>query len=235
MRVLRTDLIERMIYAQVLKTDSGELVFDVGRTYQTAKGRMKCKRKGYNSWLTGYVNPKTGQKAPYCCFYDLIKELLGDEKWFVDSLPQVTMRVVLVDAMDDFQADLMEGYFQVIVHPECLNVQIGDGHGKAGGSTKNHFGCVYWNKTKTKKVFQAQFSLPTDRCAKRERNGQRKQNRVNKPFKSIEEAYYWVQARWLEHKDEPNFIGYKPPKTLQHYKNYLGNKYDELNYLLTEH
>ena len=232
MPVPRTDVRERMVYKLVLRTGAGERVFDVGRTFLTVPQRMHNKRTCYNSWLTGYVNPKTGKIAKKCCFCDLIKKLLGDKKWTYKNLPQVQMKAVLVDMMDGFQAELMEGYFQKIVYPECLNVQIGDGHGKSGGSTKRHFGCISWNKTC--KVFQARFSLPKDRCAKRYPCGQRKPNRVAVRFKFINEAYDWVLASWAEHKDQPDFAGYKPPKTLDHYKNHLGNRYEELAFLLSE-
>ena len=233
MGVSRTDVVERIIYTQVLKTESGELVFDVGRTFLTVPQRMHNKRGHYNAWLTGYVNPKTGRIAKKCCFYDLIKELLGDKKWTYKNLPQVRMEVVLVDAMDDYQCELMEGYFQVLVYPKCLNVHIGDGLGKAGGSSKRHFGSVSWNKTK--KVFQARFSLPKSSSAKRYRNGKRKANPVKETFKTIEDAHAWVLDRWTEYRDQPNFIGYKDPKPLGYYKNYLGNKYGELVFLLSEH
>jgi hypothetical protein len=113
-----------------------------------------------------------------------------------------------------------------------LNVQIGNGHGKSGGISKRHFGCVSWNKTKNR--FQACFSLPKDRCAKRDRSGRRKANQVKALFKTIEEAYAFILKNWEDHKNEPNYQGYKDPKSLQHYKNYLGNKYEELNFLLSE-
>ena len=190
---------------------------------------MNHKRSDYNKWLRGYVSPM-GNKVSKCGFYDLIKKLLNEEKWTATNLPQVRMVVVHEEEMDDFQADRMEGYFQKVVYPKCLNVQIGDGHGKAGGTNKDNFGSVSWHKHEKK--FQAVYSGPTSSSAKRTRGGQRKQNQVSKRFHTIEEAHSFIFMKWTELKDEPNFIGYRDPKPIEHYRTHLANKYEELVFLL---
>ena len=139
------------------------------------------------------------------------------------------MEVVHEELMDDYHADLMEGFFQKVVYPECHNVMIGNGLGKAGGVNKDNFGSVFWDKRdKRKKKFQARYSLPISVSAKRDRSGKRKPNKVQKQFETIDEAHAWILEKWAEHKDEPNYVGYKNPKTLQFYKTHLANKYDEL-------
>ena len=229
MVVAKTDVITRIVYKLVLRTGSGERVIDVGRTHNTARRRMRNKRDHYNAWLKGYVRPSGRKKAGKCGFYGEIKKILGEERWTVLSLPQVRMEVVLEEEMDDYHADLMEGFFQKVIYPECHNVMIGDGLHKAGGMNKSHFGCVYWDKRGKK--FRAQYTLPKCASAKRDSRGNRKKIKVSERLDTIQEAHAFIIKKWAELKNEPNYVGYRPPKTLAHYKQYLANKYDELSAL----
>ena len=229
MTVKRTDVVERIIYALVLRTDAGETVIDVGRTYRSVVQRMKNKRGDYNQWLCGYACP-SGKKAGKMGFYDDIKEQLGDKKWTTKNLPQVNICEEVKMKMTDYDAELLEGYFQMLVYPTCKNIKIADGHGRSGGQCKRNFGSIWWRKDNT--TFSAAISLPNHFSTKRDRNGRRKGNQVKKQFCTIEEAYTWIQQRWQECKDQSYYEGFRPPKTLQHYKNHLGNRYNELFFLI---
>jgi len=215
---------KRIVYKVLIK----KTVRDVGHTYQPLNphGKRGPNRSSnhishFNEWWRWVRagRPKQKKIPAKLGYYDFLAAHLnakGLDTWTRKNCPEIVFKKIESGDWTGHESGAREDFFIQKHEATTLNV-IPGGAGKKrkrlGGN--KHFGSVSWDKHA--KRFYARWI---------DEHG----DRHSKSSKNIKTTHDLVLAKWNEVKAVQEPLGVLPPKSLDHYKNYLENKYEEVSF-----